>query len=294
MKKTTLQFNQFFFGGNLKKNVIITVCLLGTLPLFAQNNYYPATGNIAHGTPTSTANFNLQLHGTSTYSEADKFTGNSINYGFTSRLGLTNTTTGTTANDGMLFRMSGTSFMMENKENGNIAINSGNAVMGIIGSANRVFVGGTNISGASNGVFNVSSSDNGVFIYPTTTSKFGLSIRMSSSTDNALQVMGTNGTTRNFSVKANGEVYARKYTTTLAAIPDYVFASDYALMSFQELRDFIAINKHLPNVPSAKEYEETGVDLGEMNRVLLEKVEELKLYILQLEDRMKVLETSKN
>jgi hypothetical protein len=294
MKKTTLQINQFFFGGNLKKNVIITVCLLGTLPLFAQNNYYPLTGNIAHGTPTSTANFNLQLHGTSTYSEADKFTGNSINYGFTSRLGLTNTTTGTTANDGMLFRMSGTSFMMENKENGNIAINSGNAVMGIIGSANRVFVGGTNISGASNGVFNVSSSDNGVFIYPTTTSKFGLSIRMSSLTDNALQVMGTNGTTRNFSVKANGEVYARKYTTTLASIPDYVFASDYALMSFQELRDFIAINKHLPNVPSAKEYEETGVDLGEMNRVLLEKVEELTLYILQLEERMKLLETSKN
>ncbi len=294
MKKTALQINQFFFGGNFKKNVIITVCLLGTLPVFAQNNYYPLTGNIAHGTPTSTANFNLQLHGTTTYSETDKFTGNSTNYGFTSRFGLTNTTTGTTSSDGMLFRMSTTNFMMENKENGNIFINSGNAVMGIIGSANRVFVGGTTVTGTNYGAFNVSSSDNGVFIYPTTTSKFGLSIRMSSLTDNALQVMGTNGTTRNFSVKANGEVYARKYTTTLAAIPDYVFASDYALMSFQELRNFIAVNKHLPNVPSAKEYEETGVDLGEMNRVLLEKVEELTLYILQLEDRMKVLETSKN
>lgn len=294
MKKTALQINQFLFGGNFKKSVILPAFLLGTMPVFAQNNYYPATGNIAHGTPTSTANFNLQLHGTTTYSESDKFTGNSTNYGFTSRLGLTNTTTGTTANDGMLFRMSTTNFMMENKENGNILINSGNAVLGIIGSANRVFVGGTTVTGTNYGAFNVSSSDNGVFIYPTTTSKFGLSIRMSSLTDNALQVMGTNGTTRNFSVKANGEVYARKYTTTLAAIPDYVFASDYALMSFQELRDFIAVNKHLPNVPSAKEYEETGVDLGEMNRILLEKVEELTLYILLLEDRMKVLETSKN
>lgn len=294
MKKATLQINQCCIGRKIKTSFLVSVLVFGTCSVGAQNNYYPATGNIAHGTPTSAANFNLHLHGTTAYSEADKFTGNSINYGFTSRFGLTNTTTGTSANDGMLFRMSTTNFMMENKENGNIFINSGTALMGIIGAANRVFVGGTAVTGANNGAFNVSSSDNGIFIYPTTTLKFGISIRMSSLTDNALQVMGTNGTTRNFSVKANGEVYARKYTTTLAAIPDYVFASDYALMSFQELRDFIAVNKHLPNVPSAKEYEETGVDLGEMNRVLLEKIEELTLYILQLEDRMNELETEKN
>jgi hypothetical protein len=293
MRKTTLRINQFLGCGKFKKS-IVSIFLVCALPVFAQNNYYPATGNIAHGTPTSTANFNLQLHGTTAYSEPDKFTGLFNNYGVSSRFGLTNTSTGLTANDGMLFRMSTTNFMMENKENGNIFINSGSAVFGIIGAANRVFVGGTTVSGANYGAFNVSSSDNGLFIYPTTTSKFGVSIRMSSLMDNAIQVMGINGSTRNFAVKANGEVFARKYTTTLAAIPDYVFASDYGLMSFQELRDFIAVNKHLPNVPSAKEYEERGVDLGEMNRLLLEKVEELTLYILQLEDRLKALETSKN
>ena len=261
---------------------------------FSQNNYYPTTGNIGHGTPTSAANFNLQLHGTTNYSESDKVTGLINNYGVTSRFGLTNTTTGATANDGMLFRMSSTNFIMDNKENGNIFINSGNALMGIIGSANRAFVGVTSITGDNYGAFNVSSSDNGIFIYPTTQFKFGLSIRMNSLTDNAIQVMGSNGTTRNFSVKANGEVYARKYTTTLDDIPDYVFNSDYELMTFQELRDFISTYRHLPNVPSAKEYKETGVDLGEMNRVLLEKVEELTLYLLQLEEQMNFLKSKKN
>ena len=43
------------------------------------------------------------------------------------------------------------------------------------------------------------------------------------------------------------------------------------------------------NVPSAKEYEANGVDLGEMNRILLEKVEELSLYIIQLNEEVKLL-----
>lgn len=62
-------------------------------------------------------------------------------------------------------------------------------------------------------------------------------------------------------------------------------------MSLDELKSYITTYKHLPNIPSAKEYEERGeLDLGELNLKLLEKVEELSLYILQLEERMKALE----
>lgn len=61
-------------------------------------------------------------------------------------------------------------------------------------------------------------------------------------------------------------------------------------MSLPELRKFVQENRHLPNIPSAAEYAEKGVDLGEMNRLLLEKTEKLTLYILQLEERLKVLE----
>lgn len=113
-----------------------------------------------------------------------------------------------------------------------------------------------------------------------------------SNTNNSIEVFETNGTTRNFSVNGLGKVFARKYTTTLANIPDYVFEKNYQLMSLSDLKLYISTNKHLPNIPSAKEIEakEGEVDLGELNRLLLEKVEESMLYILQLEERIKALE----
>lgn len=69
--------------------------------------------------------------------------------------------------------------------------------------------------------------------------------------------------------------------------PDYVFKKEYHLKSFDELRQFIAANNHLPNIPAAKEIEASGVEVGEMQRRMMEKIEELTLYILQLEEQMK-------
>jgi hypothetical protein len=110
------------------------------------------------------------------------------------------------------------------------------------------------------------------------------------STSVAMNVLGSDNAI-NYAVKGNGEVFARKYTTTLGTIPDYVFDPSYKLLPLNELKTYITTNKHLPNIPSAKEYEERGeLDLGELNRKLLEKVEELTLYILQLEERTKALE----
>jgi len=72
--------------------------------------------------------------------------------------------------------------------------------------------------------------------------------------------------------------------------PDYVFEENYPLMSIAELEASIRKNKHLPNVPSAAEIEKRGIDMGEMTRALLEKVEELTLYVIQLEKRVKAAE----
>jgi hypothetical protein len=63
--------------------------------------------------------------------------------------------------------------------------------------------------------------------------------------------------------------------------PDYVFEKGYDLMSLEETKAYIDANKHLPEVPSAKEMEKNGVQLGEMNLLLLKKVEELTLHILR-------------
>src|SRR5690606_37620746 len=62
---------------------------------------------------------------------------------------------------------------------------------------------------------------------------------------------------------------------------DYVFEEDYNLPTLQELEVFVKENKHLPNVPSAKEVKESGIELGEMAKIQQEKIEELTLYIIE-------------
>jgi hypothetical protein len=68
---------------------------------------------------------------------------------------------------------------------------------------------------------------------------------------------------------------------------DYVFDEKYNLKPLEELAEFIKVNKHLPNIPSAKEVSANGIELGQMNLRLVEKIEELTLYILDLERRLK-------
>ena len=70
---------------------------------------------------------------------------------------------------------------------------------------------------------------------------------------------------------------------------DYVFHQNYPLKPLSEVDQFIKENKHLPNVPTEKEVKENGVNLGEMNKILLEKVEELTLYMIEQNKEMQQL-----
>ncbi len=76
------------------------------------------------------------------------------------------------------------------------------------------------------------------------------------------------------------------------ACADYVFEPDYELRSLDELGAFIAENKHLPNVPSAEEMTQNGVNMTRLAGRLLEKVEELTLYTLQQQELIEELQTS--
>ncbi|PQJ15314.1 galactose-binding domain-containing protein [Aureicoccus marinus] len=88
----------------------------------------------------------------------------------------------------------------------------------------------------------------------------------------------------------DGKIRAREIRVDNDAWPDFVFVSDYDLPTLDEIRNFIKKYGHLPAVPSAKEVEEEGVELGEMNKILLQKIEELTLYILELDEQVKELE----
>ena len=75
---------------------------------------------------------------------------------------------------------------------------------------------------------------------------------------------------------------------------DFVFAEDYQLRPLSEVKTFIQENKHLPEIKSAKEMQENGVGINELQTQLLQKIEELTLYILQQEERIKALEMELN
>lgn len=77
---------------------------------------------------------------------------------------------------------------------------------------------------------------------------------------------------------------------TTADWADYVFGQDYGLMPLNEVEDFVKDNNHLPNVPSAAEMVEKGLDVAKMDAKLLEKIEELTLYIIQQNKRIEALE----
>jgi len=79
----------------------------------------------------------------------------------------------------------------------------------------------------------------------------------------------------------NGNIRAKEVKVETTNWPDFVFREDYSLQSLAEIETYIKANKHLPGVPDKNQAEKEGVGLGEMNRKLLEKVEELTLYLLQ-------------
>jgi hypothetical protein len=69
---------------------------------------------------------------------------------------------------------------------------------------------------------------------------------------------------------------------------DYVFDKEYKLLSLAEVEKYIEQNKHLPNIPTANEVKKEGIDLGEMNAKLLEKIEELTLYMIEMKKTIDV------
>jgi hypothetical protein len=81
----------------------------------------------------------------------------------------------------------------------------------------------------------------------------------------------------------NGKLKCTEVEVLTAAWPDFVFNSDYNLRPLSEVEAFINLNKHLPDVPSEATIMANGANLGEMNATLLQKVEELTLYMIQLQ-----------
>ena len=89
--------------------------------------------------------------------------------------------------------------------------------------------------------------------------------------------------TKGYKLAVNGDaIFTKVKVKQFGSWPDYVFETSYKLPSLNEVEAFIQQHKHLPGVPSAKEVEKEGLDVGENQAVLLKKIEELTLYVIEL------------
>jgi hypothetical protein len=98
----------------------------------------------------------------------------------------------------------------------------------------------------------------------------------------------SSGPHANYKLSVDGKLVAREMvvTTDEDYWSDFVFEKDYFLRPLSEVERFIALNRHLPDVPSGKEVLKNGQDLGRMDAILLRKIEELTLYVIELEKRL--------
>jgi len=94
-----------------------------------------------------------------------------------------------------------------------------------------------------------------------------------------------------YRLSVEGKIICTELRVNLVADwPDYVFKHDYQLMPLDRLGAFIEKNGHLPNVPPASEIERSGLEVGEMQRLMMEKIEELSLYILKQQEQIDALQ----
>lgn len=107
--------------------------------------------------------------------------------------------------------------------------------------------------------------------------------------------IGTNDPAAGYLLSVYGKVIAEEVRVQLKGNwPDYVFADNYQLPSLNGVKDFIQSNKHLPGIPAAAEVEKAGLDVGDMQKKMMEKIEQLTLYVIDLQQQITDLKAKKD
>jgi hypothetical protein len=201
------------------------------------------------------------------------------------------------------FEGSGTSDMaftpvINSPASGLIIKSTGNIGIGTITPAAKLDVNGKGRftafqlpTGAGAGKILISDAS-GNATWATSSSASGWIVSGSNVFFNGSGAIGVNCTTipTGYKLSVNGDIRARRMRVDHDTWCDYVFAESYYLRPLNELEAFIKTYKHLPEIPSEIEVKQNGSDLGEMDEKLLKKVEELTLYIIELEKRISKME----
>lgn len=98
--------------------------------------------------------------------------------------------------------------------------------------------------------------------------------------------------TKGYKFAVNGSaIFTKAVVKSYSNWPDYVFNEDYSLTKLDSLENFLKIHKHLPDIPSATEVAQNGIDIGANQGVLLQKIEELTLYIINQNKEIELLKS---
>lgn len=116
---------------------------------------------------------------------------------------------------------------------------------------------------------------------------------LSDANKNAIDVFNKNTGKTEFRVKSNGETYARHMKVMVTNFPDYVFDSDYKVTNLYDIEKFYLANKRLPEMPSAAEVEKENLDLGEINKLLVKKIEEMTILMVGMKKEIDELKKRK-
>lgn len=239
-----------------------------TTTAFAQNTF-PATGNAGIGTITPSTNLDILSGGNTTVK-----IGTSINTGYSNLFFK-----GSQPDMWKIVKSpSGTGFPTSNLE---IIFNNG------VTSGDRSVMKFFDNSSSSSVTVGSTANLYGGVIFGVNGSVGARSLVLSSNTA-ATNLFPSSSNT--YVLVADGKIGAREVVVSAASpFPDYVFTPSYNLLSLREIEDYIKANSHLPNMPSAADVEKDGLALGKISAILVEKIEELTLHLIELDKKVQSL-----
>ena len=274
------------------KKTILTIIAVAALCVAGQ-----AQTPVTYGIGTDNPNGTLHVHSAHDYSLDPGIVGpirDGVLGDFLTTLRITNSETGMADTDGFLISQHNRKLTISQLENAPVILQNHLAKI-ILTPTGRVGIGDT-VAGIHK-------------FYVNSPMRVGGSLKV----DGGLSVSGVFSVNNNINFNANGGAYFSDFVAigngfycntngslkvkdlrvTLTDWSDFVFDDGYRLMPLGEVERYIDANRHLPEVPSAQEVEENGVDVGEMNKLLLQKVEELTLYIIDLQKQIDELKSNK-
>jgi hypothetical protein len=162
----------------------------------------------------------------------------------------------------------------------------GNYILGQVNGGQMLRLGVSNDLYTKAEIFlDNSNRSDGAILFKTSKGLVASATRMVIDGDGNVSIGATDA--KGYRLAVNGDaIFTKIKVKTFSAWPDYVFDFGYHLRPLPEVEEFINENKHLPEIPSADEIKDDGIDVASMQTILTKKIEELTLYLIEQNKRL--------